>query len=194
MRKKAIIGFKGVTLLPVENTATSYKALTEGKISLPFAGSMSKTIKESSQDLYYDDGLYASVKDNLGADVEMRFAEVDLATLKAMGVGDYDDSKGIFEANFTMVEKQYSLRCKTDTVSGIPFYFNYRLFTLTSVRFDNFQTKGSGVQACEVIVQGTVTKPALESAKAYAILDPKTEGGLANADNWLGAAETLPGG
>lgn len=50
-QKRAATGFKGIALAPVtENTLTSYK--TSAAESLPYAGSMSRTSKESSTDLY----------------------------------------------------------------------------------------------------------------------------------------------
>ena len=56
--KKAITGLKGVVLAPItENTATSYKT-GEANVALPYVKSMTRTVKETSQDLYYDDALY----------------------------------------------------------------------------------------------------------------------------------------
>ena len=76
-QKRAATGFKGIVLAPVtENTLTSYK--TSAAESLPYAGSMSRTAKESTTDLYYDDDLYAQIKDVMGEDVELRMAEVPL--------------------------------------------------------------------------------------------------------------------
>jgi hypothetical protein len=194
MSKRAIIGLKGAVLLPVKtNTVDAYASESTGKISLPYIGKLTKTVKESSQDIYYDDELYANVKDNKGEELELRFAEMPLKTLATLGLGAYDESKKTFDGNFTPLQKEFSLRCVTNTVSGIPFYFNYRLFTLNKLGFDSFQTKGDGTQVCEVIMGGTVTKPAMASAKPYAIYDPGTADGLAAADQWLAAAETLPG-
>ena len=42
---------------------------------------MSHTAKESTADLYYDDDLYAQIKNIAGEDVEIRLAEVPLATM-----------------------------------------------------------------------------------------------------------------
>ena len=76
-QKRAATGFKGIALAPVtENTLTSYK--TSAAESLPYAGSMSRTSKESSTDLYYDDDLYAQIKNVMGEDVELHMAEVPL--------------------------------------------------------------------------------------------------------------------
>ena len=56
-KKRAIIGFKGVALAPVtENSITAYK--TEAAMSVQFAGSMTRTPKETKQDIFYDDNLY----------------------------------------------------------------------------------------------------------------------------------------
>ena len=67
-QKRAATGFKGIALAPVtENTLTSYK--TSAAESLPYAGSMSRTAKESTTDLYYDDDLYAQIKNGAPFDV-----------------------------------------------------------------------------------------------------------------------------
>ncbi|MEE1440336.1 MAG: hypothetical protein UF351_05765, partial [Christensenellales bacterium] len=88
--RRAAIGFKGLALAPVtENTLTSYAA-SAGE-ALPYAGSMSRTAKESTTDLYYDDDLYAQIKNVSGEDVEIRVAEVPLERMAALGLGDYDE-------------------------------------------------------------------------------------------------------
>ncbi len=89
-QKRAATGFKGIALAPVtENTLTSYK--TSAAESLPYAGSMSRTSKESSTDLYYDDDLYAQIKNVMGEDVELHMAEVPLERMAALGLGTYDE-------------------------------------------------------------------------------------------------------
>ena len=191
-KKRAIIGFKGVALAPVtENSITAYVA-TEAQ-SIQFAGSMTRTPKESEQEFYYDDDLYAQAKDVTGDDVEVRFAEIPLATLAALGLGEYDEETGTLEADFAVSGKTYAFRCVTNTVDGLPMYFNWRVFDLLGIRFDNFATKGSSLSVCEVIMTGVFKRPALASAKPYAIRQPKEDGSdLAACDAWLAAAETLP--
>ena len=191
-KKRAIIGFKGVALAEVtSDTITSYAA---GKaMGIPFAGSMSRTPKESVQDFYYDDDLYAQVHDVQGDDVEVRFAEMPLSQCAALGLGVYDETTGTLEADFNVTGKEYAFRCVADTVSGLPMYFNWRVFELTGIRFDNFTTKGTNAALCEVIMKGVFKRPMLASAKAYAIRQPKEDGSdLAECDAWLMQAETLP--
>lgn len=191
-KKRAMIGFKGVALAPVtENTITSYKS--EAAQGIPYAGGMTRTPKETTQDFYYDDSLYTQVKDLTGEEVEIRFAEVELARMAELGLGTYDAETGTLEADFNVMNKTYALRCKCDTTAGLPMYFNYRCFELNSIKFDNFSTKGSSLAICEVIMNGVFTRPNLTSAKPYAIRQPKEDGSdLAACDAWLAAAETLP--
>ena len=194
-KKRAVIGFKGVTLLPlIENTATGYSSDAESKISLPYAGTMSRTAKETTQDIFYDDDLYAQIKENMGDDVEIRFGEISLEVLGKLGLGTYDAATKTLEANFSVTGKEYSFRCKADTVDRLPYYFNWRVFELTGVRFDNFATKGSSITVCEVIVTGVFKRPALESAMPWAAKETVDADSVAAADIWLGAAETMPAG
>lgn len=191
-KKRAIIGFKGVALAPVtEDSVTAYAA---GEAQgIPYAGSMTRTPKESNQDLYYDDDLYAQLYEVSGDDVEVRFAEIPLKTLAELGLGTYDEATGTLEADFAVTGKTYAFRCETNTVDGLPMYFNWRVFDLTGLRFDNFTTKGSSLTVCEVIMSGVFKRPKLSSASAYAIRQPKDDGSdLAACDAWLAAAETLP--
>lgn len=191
-KKRAIIGFKGVALAPVtENSITGYTAGEAN--SIQFAGSMTRTPKEAQQEFYYDDDLYTQVKDVTGDEVEVRFAEIPLATLASLGLGAYDEATGTLEADFNVTGQTYAFRCVTNTVDGLPMYFNWRVFDLTGIRFDNFATKGSSLSVCEVIMSGVFKRPALASAKPYAIRQPKEDGSdLAACDAWIRAAETLP--
>ena len=60
-QKRAATGFRGLALAPVTtNTLTAYASSTAAE--LPYAGSLSRTQKTSSTDLYYDDDLYAQVR------------------------------------------------------------------------------------------------------------------------------------
>lgn len=191
-KKRAIIGFKGVALAPVtENSITAYK--TEAAVSVQFAGSMTRTPKETKQDIFYDDDLYTQVQDVTGDDVEVRFAEIPLETLAELGLGTYDETTGQLEADFNIAGQTYAFRCVANTVDALPMYFNWRVFDLTGIRFDNFATKGSSITVCEVIMTGVFKRPQLASAKPYAIRQPKEDGSdLAACDSWLAAAETLP--
>lgn len=191
-KKKMIVGFKGVALAPItENSVTSYK--TEAAEGVPYAGQMTRTDKETSQDFFYDDELYAQVKDTSGADVELRFAEIPLDKMAELGLGELDETTGVLNADFNIPDKEYSLRCVCDTVSSVPRYINYRLFVLNGIKFDNFQTKGDSITACEVIMTGIIKRPALASAKPIAYRDAKDDmSDLAACDSWLKAAETLP--
>lgn len=191
-KKRAIIGFKGVALAPVtENSITAYKA--DAAVSVQFAGSMTRTPKETTQDLFYDDELYAQLRDVSGDDVEVRFAEIPLDKLAELGLGTYNEETGTLEADFNIAGQTYAFRCVANTVDALPMYFNWRVFDLTGIRFDNFTTKGSSITVCEVIMTGVFKRPQLASAKPYAIRQPKDDGSdLAECDAWIGAAETLP--
>ena len=191
-KKRAIIGFKGVALAPVtENSITAYA--TGEANSIQYAGSMTRTPKEAQQEFYYDDDLYTQIKDVTGDEVEVRFAEIPLATLAQLGLGTYDEATGTLEADFNVTGKTYAFRCVTNTMDGLPMYFNWRVFDLTGIRFDNFASKGSSLSVCEVIMSGVFKRPALSSAKPYAIRQPKEDGSdLADCDGWIKAAETLP--
>lgn len=191
-KKRAIIGFKGVALAPVtENSITAYAAGEAN--SIQFAGSMTRMPKESQQEFYYDDDLYTQIKDVAGDEVEVRFAEIPLATLAQMGLGTYNEESGTLEADFNVAGRTYAFRCVTNTVDGLPMYFNWRVFDLTGIRFDNFASKGANLSVCEVIMSGLFKRPALASAKPYVIRQPKEDGSdLAACDAWIKAAETLP--
>lgn len=191
-KKKAIIGFKGLALAPVTtDTVTAYVSGTADAI--PYAGSMSRTPKETSQDLYYDDDLYAQVKDTMGDDVEIRLAEMSLADIAKYGLGTFDETTNTLEANFTAKGEVFSLRCVCDTVDSLPYYFKWRIFELLNIRFDNFTTKGSSIAACEVIVTGVFKRAQLASLAPYAIMGMKDDGSNEEAmQAFLTEGETLP--
>ena len=139
-KKRAATGFKSMALAPVtENTLTSYK--TGPAEPLQFAGQMTRTAKESSTDLYYDDTLYAQIKDVTGEEVEIRVAEVPLEQMADFGLGTFDEDTQTLEGDFSPPNKEYALRFVVDTVDSLPFYFNYRVFEMTGIKFDNFTTK-----------------------------------------------------
>lgn len=190
--KKAITGLKGVTLAPITtNTAESYVA-GAASLSLPYVKSMTRTVKETSQDLYYDDTLYLSSKNILGEEVEMRFAEVDLQMLETLGLGTYDSATNSFEGNFNVQGKQYALCCVADTVSKLPFYMRWRVFELSSITYDSFNTRGDSLTVAEVIIKGTFTQPLMSSVKPYKWRLAQDANELTACETWMKAAETLP--
>lgn len=191
-KKMAIIGLRGIALAPVtENTLLAY-ASGEAK-ALPFAGAMNRTAKEKKQDIYYDDNLYAQVNEVLGEDVEIRLGEVSLELLAELGLGDFDETKQMFEGDFSPKPTTYSLRCVEDTVDKAPYYFNWRVFELTGIRYDNFATKGDSVKVCEVIVTGTLKQPAMTGLKPYAIMRALEDGNnQAECDAFMKEGESFP--
>lgn len=168
-KRRAVTGFKGVALAPVtQNDITGYKSTAA--FALPYVGSMSRTVKENTQDIYADDSLYAQLRTVQGEDVEVRFVEMSLEYMAQVGLGEYDEDTGTFEGNYDIQGKTFAFRCVTDTVDGLPYYFSYRVFDLNGIRFDNFTTKGSNAQVCEVIMNGVFSAPKLGSVKPYAIM------------------------
>ncbi len=190
--KRAIIGFKGVALAPVTtDTIASY--VTGAGTAIQYAGQMSRTVKESKTDIFYDDDLYAQLRNVSGEDVELRMAEVPFAMLETLGLGTYDAETETLEANFNITGKVFALRCVTDTVSGLPFYFNYRVFELTGIKFDNFATKKDSASVCEVILSGVFKKPQLATLKPWAVMQLKEDlSNQAACTAFLMAAETKP--
>lgn len=192
-KKRAATGFKGLALTPVtENTLTSY---TTGPAEpLPFAGQMTRTAKETSTDLYYDDTLYAQIKDVTGEEVEIRVAEVPLEKMAELGLGTFDEDTQTLEGDFSFPNKEYALRFVVDTVDGLPFYFNYRLFEMTGIKFDNFTTRKDSVTVCEVIVTGVFKRPLLPSLAPWAVMQlAEDKSNAAACTAFLSAAETKPG-
>lgn len=192
-KKRAATGFKGLALAPITtNTLTSY--VTGTGTALPYAGSMTRTSKESTTDLYYDDDLYAQIKDVKGEDVELRMAEVPLDKMASLGLGTYDEDTETLEADFNVAGKEYAMRFVVDTVSGLPYYFNYRVFALTGIRFDNFTTKQDNVTVCEVIITGVLKRPALPGLMPWAVMQLKDDkSNLDACTAFLTAAESKPG-
>ncbi len=190
--KRAIIGFRGVALAPILTDSLTAYETGEGA-ALTYAGQMSRSVKEQKTDLYYDDDLYAQLRTVSGEDVELRMAEVPLLKLQTLGLGVYDAQTETLEANFSVTGKYFALRCVADTVSGLPFYFNYRVFELTGVKFDNFASKQANASVCEVILSGVFKKPQLASLKPWAVMQLKEDGSNAEAcAAFLTAAETKP--
>ncbi|MEA5017028.1 MAG: hypothetical protein VB099_20970 [Candidatus Limiplasma sp.] len=191
-KKRAATGFKGLALAPVvQNTLTAYE--TDEAEPLQFAGQMSRTAKESSTDLYYDDTLYAQIKDVTGEEVEIRVAEVPLKQMAAFGLGDYDETTETLEGEFSIPNKEYALRFVVDTVDGLPFYFNYRLFEMSGIKFDNFTTRKDSVTVCEVIITGVFKRPALPALAPWAVMQLKEDkSNLAACNAFLAEAEAKP--
>lgn len=190
--KRGAIGFKGVALAPI--TTDTIAAYVSGVgTAIPYAGQMNRTAKESKTDVYYDDDFYAQLRNVMGEDVELRFAEIPLSMMETLGLGTYDETTETLEANFSITGKYFALRCVVDTVSGLPFYFNYRVFELTGIKFDNFASKKDSASVCEVIVSGVFKKPQLTSVKPWAVMQLKEdESNQAACTAYLTAAETYP--
>lgn len=192
MAKRLLTGFSQLALAPVtENTLTSYK--TGVGAALPNAGGMTRTAKESTTDLYYDDDLYAQIKDVKGEDVEIRLAEIDVNRLVELGLGTYDEATGVFEGEFNIAGKEFALRFAADTADGLPSYFNYRVFQLSGIKYDSHTTKKDSVTACEVIMTGVLKRPQLPGLAPWAMMQLKEDkSNLAACTAFLTAAETKP--
>ena len=191
-KKRAVTGFRGLALAPV-TTDTSAAYVSGAAVELPFAGGMTRNLKESKTDLYYDDELYTQVREVSGEEVEIRVAEVPLSRMATLGLGTYDATTGTLEADFTIVNQPYSLRFIADTVDGLPYYFNYRLFELTGVRFDNFATRKENANVCEVVLSGVLRRPRLSTLNAWTVMEMKEDRSNAAAcATFLTAAETKP--
>lgn len=189
-KKRAATGFKGLALAPVtQNDLLGYA--TDAAEALPFAGSMSRTAKESTTDLYYDDDLYAQIKTVMGEDVEIRVAEVPLSRMAELGLGTYDADTETLEADFGISGKEYALRFVVDTISGLPYYFNYRVFEMTGIRFDNFNTRKDSASVCEVIITGVFKRPLMGGVAPWAVMQLKEDKSNQEACTaFLTAAET----
>lgn len=190
--KRAIIGLRGIAFSKVnQDDITGYKS--EAAIALPWVGQLSKTPQSNTQKINYDDQLYATLKTNNGVDFELRLAEMDMETLELLGAGVYDAETGTFKHARDPQYGVWSIRGITDTVSGLPFYFNYRAADLTDVRYDNFATKGDNATVCEVIITGTFRLPVYAAAEdliRMQLLEDKSN--QAACDALITAAETLP--
>ncbi len=190
--KRAIIGLRGIAFSKVtKDDITSYQS--EAAVALPWVGQLSKTPQSNTQKINYDDQLYATLKTNNGVDFELRLAEIDMQTLQMLGVGAYDVTTGTFKHARDPQYGTWSIRGITDTVSGLPFYFNYRSADVTDVRYDNFQTKGDNATVCEAIITGTFRLPvyaAAEDLVRMQLLEDKSN--QAACDALVTDAETLP--
>ncbi len=173
-KKRAATGFKGLALAPVTQNDLLGYSTADGE-ALPYAGSMSRTAKESTTDLYYDDDLYAQIKTVMGEDVEIRVAEVPLSRMAELGLGTYDEETETLEADFGISGKEYALRFVVDTISGLPYYFNYRVFEMTGIRFDNFNTRKDSASVCEVIITGVLKRPLMGGVAPWAVMQLKED-------------------
>ncbi len=191
-QKRAATGFRGMALAEVTtNTATAY--VSAAAQELPYAGSLTRTQKASSTDLYYDDELYAQVRCVAGEDVEIKVAEVPLERMAALGLGTYDSDTDTLEAGFGVTGKEYALRFVVDTVSGLPYYFNYRVFELTGLRFGDFVTRKDSATVCEVVLTGVLKKPLLANLAPWAVMQLKDDKSNAAAcAAYITAAESKP--
>jgi len=191
-KKRAVIGFKNINLAEV-TTDTSAAYVSGDAVAIPYAGTMTRTPKETSQSIYYDDELYAETYDVTGEDAEIRIGEADFAVLAPLGWGTYDAETRKFEGNFSARGKSFAVRCEADTVDAVPYYFNYRVFELKAIRFDNLRSKGSDVQVAEVVITGTFKKPKLATLKPYAIMSLADDGSnQAACTAFLEDGETFP--
>ena len=172
--KRAATGFKGLALAPVTQNDLLGYIFGKGE-ALPFAGSMSRTSKESVTDLYYDDDLYAQLKSVMGEDVEIRVAEVPLSRMAELGMGTFNAETETLEADFNISGKEFALRFVVDTISGLPYYFNYRVFEMTGIRFDNFATRKDSISVCEVIITGVLKRPQKAGLAPWAVMQLKED-------------------
>ena len=189
MSKNAVIGLKGIHFAPIAtNTDAAY--VTEEAIAIPKAGSMTRTPKENTGEFYYDDELYATVSEVLGEEVEIKLGELSLELMEQLGLGTLDSSKMVLEGDFAPEEKKFAVRFVTPTVDS-SILWNYRLFTVTSVRYGDFTTKNSGAQVAEVSIKGVFRRPAMKNVKPYQIR--QGEKVLSAEDmEFLSRVETLP--
>jgi len=192
-KRRAIIGFKGIALSEVtQNDILGYKSAAAA--SLPFAGQMNRTPKEKSQDVYYDDDLYARIREVSGEDVEIRLGEVSLEQLEELGLGAFDETTGRFEGAFSPKPGTYSLRCVTGTVDKLPYYWNWRVFELDGIRFDNFATKGDSIAVCEIIITGVFKNPRMATLMPYVLMRLNAPGGDGVSDNEADCQKLLTDG
>lgn len=199
MKKRAVIGLAELFLMPVvQNDLLGYaaKAVPSGAqgFPLPFAGAMTRTPKETTQDIDGDDKLYATIRVYAGDDVEIRLKDVSLETLEKLGLGKFNEDTETFEGNFAPILGAHSLRCKTDTVDSAPYFWKWRVFEINGARFDNFTTKGTGsVTVCEFIITGIFKEPSYRKAGPYAIRRQSEDGANEEACYaFLIEAEELP--
>ncbi|MEA5016657.1 MAG: hypothetical protein VB099_19055 [Candidatus Limiplasma sp.] len=120
-------------------------------------------------------------------------AEVPLKQMAAFGLGNYDETTETLEGELSIPNKEYALRFGVDTVDGLPFYFNYRLFEMSGIKFDNFTTRKDSVTVCEVIITGVFKRPALPALAPWAVMQLKEDkSNLAACNAFLTEAEAKP--
>jgi hypothetical protein len=181
-----------VALAPVtQNDITGYAC--EGAEAMPYAGQLNLTPKASSQDIYYDDDLYARIQRVLGEEVELRLAEMPLKRMAELGMGTYDESTHTLEAAFTPVQREYSLRCVDDTIEGLPLFFKWRVFELSGIRIDNRKTMGDSAAVAEVVITGVFKNPTVPGLMPITIVEMAED--MSNAEAaaaFISAPETYP--
>ena len=173
-KKKAIIGLKNIHLAEVK-TDTDAEYTTLAGFHLPAAGQLSRTPKTNTGEVFYDDELYDSINDTLGEEAELRVGELSLTDIEKLGLGELN-SDGVLETDFSPAGKIFSLRCETETSGRVPYFFKWRNFKITDVRFDNFKTSGSGMTVAEGIIKGMLTRPRKADLKPHAITQLKEDG------------------
>jgi len=113
--------------------------------------------------------------------------------MQTLGLGTLNVLTNTLEADFNVTPGEYALRCETDTVDSVPFYFNWRVFDLTSLRFDSFKSRDTSVAVCEIIIKGTFRRPSLLTLKPLSItqlLENKSNAAACTA--FLTIAEAFP--
>ncbi|GHU80223.1 hypothetical protein AGMMS49992_33050 [Clostridia bacterium] len=192
MAKDLMVGFKRVNLAPVvTNTTDAY--VTEAAMSLPWAGKMSLTPKETSQDIYYDDDLYLTIKELRGYEVELRMAQIEFEVLQTLGLGTFDEDTNTFNENMQVVGGEYALRFVADTPDRLPFYYNFRSFKITEITPDSFATKTDSLTPNELIIKGSISSVLATGLSYKSIMKLLPNSSNLNACNaFLTDAETYP--
>jgi hypothetical protein len=187
-----MVGFKSIYLAKVTtHTAAAYA--TAAAKPLPYAGKMSLTKKETTQDLYYDDGLYISLKDLKGYDAELRVAQLSFDMMSALGLGEFDEDTNSFMENMSISGGEYSLRFIADTADHLPYYVNFLSFMVTSITPDNYGSMTESLTPNEWIITGSISNvqtTGLTYKRVMKLLDDKS-----NAEEclaFLTGADTYP--
>lgn len=191
-KKRAVIGLRGIAFAPViKNDILAYESGPAK--AYPWVGGLTMSPKESTQDIFYDDSLYASFRDLKGYDVELRFGEISIEDLEALRLGKLNATTNTFEADFVPEASTFALRFETNTVDKVPYYWNYRVFDLTGVRFGDFATKGDSVTVNEVIINGVAKAPMMRSVKPLAMMELNDEGdNLTECEAFMAGGEKFP--
>ena len=191
-KKRGLIGFKGIALAPVtKNDITGYESGTAEAV--PYAGTMTLSPIEQSQDFNFDDELYAQVRNTSGLNVEIHIAEMSLEQAADLGLGVYDATKHALQYDFNPKAGEYSLRYITDSVSNLPEYFLHRVFDLQGIRQGDHTTKGDSLTMSDVIITGVLRRPTMASsfpAERRQMAEDRSN--VTELDAFLVDGETLP--